>query len=384
MGTTIPLLDLKAQYDSIRGEVRDVIEDVLESQTFILGPKVETLEKAIASYSGASYGIGVSSGTDALLVALMALDVGPGDEVITSPFTFFATAGVIARLRAVPVFADIDPETFNVDPKAIEQAVSKRTKAIIPVHLFGQCADMDPILSIAREKGIPVIEDAAQSIGAGYQGKRAGSMGTAGTFSFFPSKNLGCFGDGGMVVTDDAALAEKIRYLRHHGARIPYDHQTVGGNFRLDAIQAAVLGVKLRYLDGWSKARRANAEFYDSRLKAAGLVERGLIKIPAAAQRQHGETHYHTYNQYTLRTPRRDALRLYLKDAGIGSAVYYPIPLHLQACFRDLGYTAGSFPNSERAGKEVLSIPVYPELTLEQKERIVAAIVSFFDPRESP
>ncbi len=381
MGMQVPLLDLRAQYYPIRDEIRSAIDEVVESQSFILGPKVEGLEKEVAAYSVTKYAIGVSSGTDALLVALMGLDIRPGDEVITTPFTFFATAGVIARMQAIPVFVDIDPVTFNIDPKQIERALSKRTKAIIPVHLFGQCADMDPILAIVRGHGIHIIEDAAQSIGAEYRGKKAGSMGAAGAFSFFPSKNLGCFGDGGMVVTDDAALAEKIRALRHHGAKKPYDHLMVGGNFRLDALQAAVLSVKLKYLDGWSAARRENAKYYDRRFREAGLVESGFVETPAAVYEKSGNKNYHIYNQYTLRAKNRDDLHSHLKEAGVGSAIYYPIPLHLQGCFKDLGYVAGSFPASEQAAKVVLSIPVYPELTVEQREHVVEAVVSFYRTR---
>lgn len=381
MGMQVPLLDLKAQFSHIRGEIKTAIDEVIESQSFILGPKVEALENEVAAYSGTNYAIGVSSGTDALLVALMALEVGPGDEVITTPFTFFATAGVIARMQAIPVFVDIDPVTFNIDPKQIERAISKRTKAIIPVHLFGQCANMDPILTVARDQGIPVVEDAAQSIGAEYRSKKAGSMGTAGTFSFFPSKNLGCFGDGGMVVTNDASLAEKIRCLRHHGAKKSYDHPMIGGNFRLDALQAAVLSVKLRYLDGWSAARRENAKYYDRRFRESGLIESGSVESPAAAYHNGGDKNYHIYNQYTLRAKNRDGLQSHLKEAGVGSAIYYPIPLHLQGCFKGLGYVVGSFSASERAAEEVLSIPVYPELTVEQKERVVEAFVSFYRTR---
>ncbi|MGA2531559.1 MAG: DegT/DnrJ/EryC1/StrS family aminotransferase [Candidatus Aminicenantales bacterium] len=377
----VPLLDLKAQYALIRGEIKTAIGEVIESQSFIMGPKVETLEKEIAAISGTNYAIGVSSGTDALLVALMALDIKPGDEVITTPFTFFATAGVIARMKAVPVFVDIEPVTFNIDPKQIERAISKRAKAIIPVHLFGQCADMDPILAVARDHEIAVIEDAAQSIGAEYRSKKAGSMGTIGTLSFFPSKNLGCFGDGGMVITNDDWLAEKIRSLRHHGAIKPYDHQMVGGNFRLDAIQAAVLSVKLRYLDGWSAARRENAKYYDRRFKESGLTGSGFIETPTAAYDMGGDKNYHIYNQYTLRAKDRDGLQSHLKGAGVGSAIYYPTPLHLQGCFKSLGYAGGSFPASELAAKEVLSIPVYPELTVEQKEHVVEAVVSFYRTR---
>ena len=380
MGMHVPLLDLKAQYLTLREEIGGAIDGVLESQEFILGPRVESLERQVADYTGVKHAIGVSSGTDALLVSLMALGIGPGDEVVTSPFTFFATAGVIARLGAVPVFADIDPATFNMDAGRLPGAITEKTKAIMPVHLFGQCADMDPILAAGREKGLPVIEDAAQSIGAEYKGKRAGSMGTAGAFSFFPSKNLGGYGDGGMVVTDDAGLAEKIRALRHHGAVRPYEHPFVGGNFRLDAIQAAVLSVKLKRLDGWAEARRVNAGYYDRRFREEGIVGGGDVGTPAAAFAKSGDRNYHVYNQYTLRARDRDGLRAHLKTAGVGSAVYYPLPLHLQGCFKGLGRGDGDFPVSEKAAGEVLSLPVYPELTEEQKERVVEAVVSFYRP----
>ena len=376
----VPLLDLKAQFKQIRDEINRVIAEVVESQEFILGPKVEDLEKAVAAYSGTSHAIGVSSGTDALLVAMMALGIGPGDEVITTPFSFFATAGLIPRLGATPVFADIEPNTFNIDAPRVYRAITKRTKAILPVHLFGQCADMDPILEMANDRDLPVIEDAAQSIGAEYGegGKRAGSLGTIGAFSFFPSKNLGCFGDGGMVTTHDAGLAEKIRALRHHGAKRAYDHQMVGGNFRLDALQAAVLGVKLEYLDRWSEARRENAKYYDRRLNEEGLVDNGHVQTPPAIYARGGDKNYPIYNQYTLRVKDRDALKAHFAASGIGCSVYYPIPLHLQACFIGLGHRAGSFPASERAAEEALSIPVYPELTFEQKEYVVQTLVSFY------
>ena len=374
----VPLLDLKAQFAKIRGDIEAAIDEVVESQEFILGPKVETLETEIAAYSGAEYAIGVSSGTDALLVSLMALEIRPGDEVVTTPFSFFATAGVIARLGAVPTFVDIEPAAFNMDPSRITGAITLKTKAIIPVHLFGQCADMDPILAAAQEREIPAVEDAAQSIGAEYRRRRTGAMGTMGAFSFFPSKNLGGFGDGGMVVTNDAALAENVRALRHHGAKKPYDHRMVGGNFRLDALQAAVLSVKLKHLDGWSADRRENAEYYNRRFAEEGLVDKGLIVTPPAVYSETGDKNYHIYNQYTLRARNRDALQAYLKAAGVGCAVYYPVPLHLQTCFRGLGYKAGSFPEAERAAKEVLSVPVYPELTTDQKEYVVETIVSFY------
>jgi len=374
----IPLIDLKAQYQSIKDEVRTAVDEVMESQHFILGPKVEDLERNIAAYSGTKYAVGVSSGTDALLVALMALDIEAGDEVITTPFTFFATAGVIARLCAKPVFVDIDPLTFNMDPAKLEAAITKKTKAIIPIHLFGQCADMDPIMAIANRHGLSVIEDAAQSIGAEYKGRRAGSIGPLGGFSFFPSKNLGGFGDGGMVIMRDAALYEKVKILRVHGSKPKYYHKIVGGNFRLDSLQAAVLNVKLKYLDGWSKGRRDNAEYYDEAFRSAGLTANGLVQTPAPVYKDSGDKNYHIYNQYTLRVKSRDKLQDFLKAAGVPSEIYYPLPLHVQECFQDLGYKKGDFPVSEKAADSVLSIPIYPELTDEQKDYIIGKIVEFY------
>jgi len=374
----IPLLDLKAQYQGIKDEIKTALDEVIETQHFILGPKVEELERNIATYSGVKYSVGVSSGTDALLIALMAFDVDAGEEVITTPFTFFATAGVIARLKARPVFVDIDPVTFNMDPSRLESAITKKTKAIIPIHLFGQCADMDPILSIARKYGIPVIEDAAQSIGAEYKGKRAGSMAELGCFSFFPSKNLGGFGDGGMVVMSDLALYEKVKILRVHGSKPKYYHKIVGGNFRLDALQAAVLNVKLKYLDGWSQCRRDNAAYYDGALHATGLANEAFIQTPTPVYKASGDKNYHIFNQYTLRAKDRDQLQECLKEAGVPSEIYYPLPLHVQECFKDLGYRKGDFPVSEGAAASVLSIPIYPELNKEQKDYIVAKIVEFY------
>lgn len=376
--TSVPLLDLKAQYARIRKDIAPVIEEVVESQYFILGPKVEEFERNVASYSGAGFGVGVSSGTDALLVSLMALGVKPGDEVVTTPFTFFATAGTISRLGARPVFVDIDPATFNIDPARIEKAVTPRTRAIIPVHLFGQCADMDPILEVARRRRVPVIEDAAQSIGAEYKGKRAGAMAELGAFSFFPSKNLGGFGDAGMVLTSDKALADRIRALRMHGEHVRYYHNSVGGNFRIDALQAAVLNVKLRYLDEWSDERRANAAHYNRRFQESGLVARGVVRTPASVYEKGGDKRPHIYNQYTLRVKDRDGLLARLREAHVGAAIYYPLPLHLQECFRDLGHKKGDFPESEKAAAEVLSIPVYPELTDEQKDYVVETIAAFY------
>jgi len=374
----IPLLDLKAQYAGIRSEVRQAVDEVLESQMFILGPHVEALERNIAAYSGTAHAVGVSSGTDALLVSLMALGIKPGDEVVTTPFTFFATAGVIVRLSAKPVFVDIDPATFNMDPAKLEAAVTKRTKAVIPIHLFGQCANMDPILDVARRHGLPVIEDAAQSIGAEYKGRKAGSMGTLGVLSFFPSKNLGALGDAGMVITDDAGLSEKVRRLRVHGMEPKYYHSLVGGNFRLDALQAAALNVKLKYLDSWSSRRRGNARDYDCRFRETGLVARGLVALPQAVFADSGDTNYHIYNQYTIRAAKRDGLSARLKEKTIGHDIYYPVPLHLQACFRDLGYRQGDFPASEKAAGEVLSLPVYPELSDDQKDYVVRMVAEFY------
>ena len=367
----VPLLDLKAQYASIKEEVRAALDEVLESQIFILGPKVEELEKKIAAYSHVKHAVGVSSGSDALLISLMALDIGPGDEVITSPFTFFATAGVIARLRAVPVFVDIDPVTYNIAPEKIEAAVTARTKAIIPIHLFGQCADMQPIMEIAAKHGLIVIEDAAQSLGAEYRGRRAGAIGHLGIFSFFPSKNLGGFGDGGMVVTNDEVLYERVKVLRVHGAKPKYYHKIVGGNFRLDAVQAAVLTVKMKYLDGWSQKRRDNAASYDRQLAEARPID---IVLPKAVYRDGGDRDYHIYNQYTIRTKQRDGLQRFLKDNGIGTEIYYPVPLHLQECFRYLGYQEGDCPLSEAAARETIALPIYPELTEEQIQYVVDSV----------
>jgi dTDP-4-amino-4,6-dideoxygalactose transaminase len=323
----VPLLDLKAQYQSIRPEIDAAVAEVFESQYFILGPKVKACEEAIARYSNCAYAVGVASGTDALLLALMAEGIGPGDEVITSPYTFFATAGSVARVGARPVFVDIDPATFNLDVRRLEAAVTPRTKAIIPVHLYGQMADMDPIMAIAARHGLVVIEDACQSIGAEYKGRRAGSIGTYGCFSFFPSKNLGGAGDGGAMTTQDKARADRLFMLRVHGMEPKYYHQLIGGNFRLDALQAAVVTVKMNYLDAWTAQRQANAARYDRLLKARGLVAPDRVQLPGVV------TNRHVFNQYVLRVPRRDELRAFLQTRQIGAEVYYPVPLHLQACF---------------------------------------------------
>ena len=372
--TPVPLIDLKAQYAGLRDELRAAVDAVLESQRFILGPEVEALESEIAAYCGAAHGIGVSSGTDALLVALMALDVGPGDEVVTTPFSFFATAGVVWRLGARPVFVDIDPDTFNLDPAGLEAALTPRTKVILPVHLFGQTAAMEPINQAACAAELPVVEDAAQAIGADYRGRRAGTLGLLACFSFFPTKNLGGFGDGGMVTTDDAELAARVRSLRNHGFAEKYYNREVGGNFRLDALQAAVLRVKLRHLEAWHEARRRNAERYRRLFEAAGLTAPDSpVRLPAEAG--HGR---HIYHQYVLRCERRDELQAYLGERGIGSAVYYPVALHLQECFANLGHQRGDFPVAEAAADEVLALPIYPELGEDRLGEVVDAVGAYY------
>jgi dTDP-4-amino-4,6-dideoxygalactose transaminase len=375
----VPLLDLKAHHEPLQKQILDAVEQVFKSQAFILGAEVGKLEERVAAYCQAKYGIGVTSGTDALLIALMALGVGPGDEVITSPYSFFATAGVVARLGAKPVLVDIDPKTFNIDPLKISQAMTPKSKAIIPVHLYGQCADMAPIMELAKRHNLGVIEDAAQAIGSEYRdGRRACSMGTIGCLSFFPSKNLGCLGDGGMVVTNDADLAERIRILRVHGSQPKYYHKLIGGNFRLDTIQAAVLNVKLNYLDGWTKRRQENAARYETLFRQSGLVQKGKVRLPEPVYRDKGIKHYHIYNQFVLRVERRDDLIAHLKLKGIGAEIYYPVPFHLQECFRYLGHKAGDFPESERAANETIAIPIYPELTMAQQTEVVEAVASFY------
>jgi dTDP-4-amino-4,6-dideoxygalactose transaminase len=374
----VPLLDLKAQHDPIQKELLDAIAQVLASQAFILGSDVKKLEDRIASYCQTQFAVGVSSGTDALLAALLALGVGPGDEVITTPYSFFATAGAIVRLGATPVFADIDPRTYNLDPAKVEPAVTSRTKAILPVHLYGQCADMEPILKIAARHGLAVVEDAAQAIGADYRdGRRAGSMGTMGCLSFFPSKNLGALGDGGMVVTNSAELAEKLRVLRVHGGKPKYYHKVIGGNFRLDTIQAAILNVKLNYLNGWTKQRRQNADHYRLLFEESGLLEKGIV-LPEAVYAGTGAANDHIYNQFVIRIVERDRVREFLNEQGIGTEVYYPVPFHLQECFASLGYKRGDFPESERAGNETVALPIYPELTLEMQKTVVEKIREFY------
>ena len=375
----VPLLDLKAHHEPLHTEIMAAIEQTFRSQAFILGPEVAKLEERVAAYSQAKYGIGVSSGTDALLIALMAIGVGSGDEVITAPYSFFATAGVVARLGAKPVLVDIDPTTYNIAPAKIEKAITLRTKAMIPVHLYGQCADMAPILDLAQRHNIKVIEDAAQAIGSEYRdGRRAGSMGTIGCLSFFPSKNLGALGDGGMVVTNDQELAERMKVLRVHGGKPKYYHKMIGGNFRLDTIQAAVLNVKLNYLDDWTQRRQENARRYEALFQQSGLVQKGKVRLPDPVYRESGAKHYHIYNQFVLRVEQRDDLMGFLKQKGIGTEIYYPVPFHLQECFRYLGHKEGDFPESERAAKETVAIPIYPELTAAQQTEVVETIASFY------
>ena len=443
----VPLLDLKAQYRSIKDEIKEAIEEVLESQHFILGPNVEALEEAVASYCGCPYGVGVSSGTDAILIALMGKGVGPGQGVITVPYTFFSTAGCVSRLGARPFFVDIDPLTYTMDPDAIKtfievectsdvstgkpvhKATGTAIEAIIPVHLYGQCAHMDGVMELADEYHLVVIEDGAQAIGTDYpsarggEPMRAGSMGHFGCFSFFPSKNLGGFGDGGMVTTSDEEMAKRLKILRAHGSQPKYYHHLLGGNFRLDALQAAVLLVKLKYLDTWTAKRRQNASYYDSLFQQSGLVDRGFVIPPQAVwenissknisnpqsppaiaspqARRPSAIRYpvessegsapeaqfhraspkltgHIYNQYVIRAKRRDELRAYLGEHGIGTEIYYPLPLHLQACFAELGYGAGDFPESEKAAAETLALPIYPELEPAQQEYVVASVNSFY------
>ncbi|HNY80479.1 MAG: DegT/DnrJ/EryC1/StrS family aminotransferase [Sedimentisphaerales bacterium] len=362
----VPLLDLKAQYATIKDEVLAAVAEVLESQRCIGGPKVEELERQIAQVSDCQYAVGVSSGTDALLNCLMSLQIGPGDEVITTPFTFFATVGCIARVGARPVFVDIDPKTYNIDPDLIEAAITKDTKAIMPVHLFGQMADMDAIMDVAERYNLAVIEDAAQSITSTYKGRKAGSIGTAGCFSFFPSKNLGGIGDGGMVVTNDEALYKRLVLMRNHGMEPKYYHKYVGANFRLDPIQAVALLVKLPHLDDWSQARRDNAAYYDKRFK--GTVVQTPYVSPDCRT---------IYNQYCIRAPRRDEVVAHLQANRIGCEIYYPVPAHLQECFAYLGCKEGSFPASEKAAKEIMALPIYPELTDEMQDAVVDAILGF-------
>ncbi|MGB2906092.1 MAG: DegT/DnrJ/EryC1/StrS family aminotransferase [Candidatus Aminicenantaceae bacterium] len=386
----IPFLDLKAQYRNIKDEIDEKIAEVVASQRFILGEEVEKLEEEIAAYSGARHGVGVSSGSDALIISLMALGIGEGDHVVTTPFTFFATAGAVARLRAVPIFCDIEPDGFNLDPVKLEELLKQkitgrdngRIKAIIPVHLYGQLVDMDAINALAKLHNLFVVEDAAQAVGSEYAGvqgiKRACTLGDMGTLSFFPSKNLGAFGDGGMVLTDDTQLAEKLRVLRVHGSQNKYIYQVLGGNFRLDALQAAILRIKLNHLDDWHLGRQRVADGYRSRFQDSGLLDSGAVRLPVELYRDQGIKHYHTYHQYVLRVQDRDRLQIHLRDKGIPSAIYYPLGLHLQECFSYLGYKKGDFPQTEMACQEVLALPVYPELTETQQDQIVEGIRSFY------
>ncbi len=381
----VPLLDLRPQFEALESEIRTAIDEVLSAQRFIMGPKVEEFEQALAVYCTAPYAFGVTSGTDALLCCLMGLRVQPGDEVITTPYSFFATAGVIARLGAVPVFVDIDPLTYNLDPRGLEAAVGCRTVGVVPVHLYGQMAEMDPIVTVARQFDLFVVEDAAQAIGAECHGRRAGCLGDAGCFSFFPSKNLGACGDAGAVTTSSAELADRLDMLRQHGARPKYFHSLVGGNFRLDAIQAAVLSVKLPHLDGWTAARQANAARYRHLFTRAGLAAdpdgssgpAGLEEAPIVLPYEAPERR-HVYNQFVIRARERDALMEHLRGAGIGCELYYPVPLHLQDCFGELGYAAGHLPQAEVAAAQTLALPVYPGLTERQQERVVQVVGEFY------
>jgi dTDP-4-amino-4,6-dideoxygalactose transaminase len=360
------MLDLKAQYAAIKGEILTAITEVLESQRCVHGPKIAELEEKIAAMCECKFAVGSTSGTDAILNSLMSLDIGPGDEVITTPFTFFATAGCIARTKATPVFVDIDPQTYNINPELIDRAVTDKTKAIVPVHLFGQMADMDSIMKVATGHNLYVIEDAAQSITSTYKGQKAGSIGTVGCFSFFPSKNLGGIGDGGMIVTNEKELYERIKAMRNHGQTSQYHYKYIGGNFRLDPIQAAALLVKLPHLNDWSARRRENAAYYDG--KFAGTIVQTPYVNPDCVS---------IYNQYVIRVPKRDEVLAHLKDKNIGCAVYYPLGLHLQECFKYLGHKTGDFPETEKAAKEVMAIPVYPELTGQMKDVVVDTILSF-------
>ncbi|MFZ1080458.1 MAG: DegT/DnrJ/EryC1/StrS family aminotransferase [Candidatus Kryptoniota bacterium] len=383
----VPLLDLKAQYASIKDEIAGALTRVAESQYFILGPEVEAFEKSLASYLGCKHAIGVSSGTDALLIALMAIDIKPGDEVILPTFSFFATAGVVARMNAVPVLTDIDPVTFNMDPDDIEKRITRKTKAIIPVHLYGQSADMDPIMAIAKRHSLKVIEDAAQAIGAqNKDGRKAGTIGDIGCYSFFPSKNLGGFGDSGLVVTNDDELGERLRIMRVHGGKPKYYHKVIGGNFRLDAIQAAVLNVKLPHLEAWSEKRRQNASMYTKWFIEAGLAERegntsfdpkNKVLLPKAVYKDSGHKNYHIYNQYVIRVEKRDDLKKFLAVNDIGTEIYYPVPFHRQECFAYLKCKDSDYPHSNFAASHSLALPIYPELAQDQIKYVVTSIDEF-------
>lgn len=369
----VPFFDLKAQYAVIKREIRRAMDEVCDNQQFILGPQVRRLEDEMARYCGTPHAVGVSSGTDALLLVLMALDIRPGDEVITTPYTFIATAGSIVRSGATPVFVDIDPIRFTIDPKRIVDRITERTRAILPVHLFGRCAELEPIRTLAAQHNLAVIEDAAQAIGAEDEyGRRAGSIGQVGCFSFYPTKNLGGFGDGGMVVTADPSLTSTLVSLRNHGASTKYLHSLLGGNFRLDELQAAVLGVKFPHLDRWIEQRIGNAKAYDALFRKMGLEHR--IRLPDIPRNER-----HVFNQYVIRVSRRDELSRFLTSRGIGHDIYYPVPLHLQVCFQYLGYKEGDMPASEQAAREALALPIYPELTQPMLEYVVDAIQTFYD-----
>ncbi len=383
----VPLLDLKVQYKSLKKDLDAALLKVAESQYFILGPEVEKMEKSFCNYLHCKNALGVSSGTDALLLALMGIGIGPGDEVIVPTYSFFATAGVVSRLNATPVLVDCDPVTFNIDPLQVEKKITKKTKAIIPVHLYGQSCEMDKIMEIARSRNLKVIEDAAQAIGVQYKdGRFVGTIGDVGCYSFFPSKNLGCFGDGGLNVTNDEKLGEHLHILRVHGGHPKYYHKYIGGNFRIDAIQSAVINVKLPYLDGWSEKRRKNAETYNKLFMDSGLAEEtGKIKfdaknkvlLPKAIYKNSGVKNYHIFNQYIIRVEKRDELRTFLSENKIGNEIYYPVPFHLQECFADLGYKKGDFPIAESAADTSIALPIYPELSSDQISFVVDKISEF-------
>ncbi len=378
MMTKVPFFDLGVQFKSIEEEVKSALDKVFGTQQFIMGREVQALEETIARYCGTRYAVGVASGSDALLLSLMALGIGDGDEVLMPPFTFFATAGSVSRLGAIPVFVDIDPDTYNIDPSKVEEKISPRTKAIIPVHLFGQCADMKPLLKIAKEKKLFLIEDAAQALGAEYrpiaeeEGRRAGQMGALGCFSFYPTKNLGAFGDAGMIVTDDSGLSEKTRLLRAHGSQPKYFHKWIGMNSRLDTIQAAILLVKFKYLEKWTTERQKSAERYQLLFQDL-LSSVDGIRLPTIQYQNR-----HIFHQYVIRVRERDRLRKFLTEEGIGTDIYYPLPLHLQECYSFLKYRQGDLPNSEKAAQEVLALPIYPELTEDQQTAVVDRIKAFY------
>lgn len=378
MKTRVPFFDLASQFKFIEKEIKSALDDVFQTQQFILGSQVSALEETIAQYCGTRYAIGVASGSDALLLSLMALGIGAGDEVLLSPFTFFATAGSVSRLGAIPIFVDIDPETYNVDPLKVEEKITSKTKALIPVHLFGQCADMDPLLNIAKERKIYVIEDAAQALGAEYkpkagsEGRRAGQMGDLGCFSFYPTKNLGAFGDAGMVVTDNLSWAEKVRLLRVHGSQPKYFHKQIGINSRLDTLQAAILLVKFKYLEKWTAERQKKAERYQWLFQDLLFSVNGL-RLPTIQYQNR-----HIFHQYVIRVTERDQLKIFLTQEGIGTDIYYPVPLHLQECYSFLKYRKGDLPNSEKASEEVLALPIYPELTEDQQLMVVDRIKAFY------